>query len=155
MRVLKAGAGITLIDLERGAVVTIPKPTQTLNPVQFTFTLPLGQWWKVMSISFGLNMAGGAGTEQLIVTCSNGTQVIWAAAQLAAIPTAALNADVCFGLGHAHVNSGVGTAIIAPLPDVWSPPGAVVTVSDDIAVDSGNVVLPTLTALGAPPPLNE
>ena len=132
----------TLID-ENGRLITVAysslelKKDTAANDSDKSWTVPAGEYWKLLSLRAVLVSTAAAGNRQLCIEISDGTDVI-----LRIIPggtqAASLTRYYNFAIGMTHLTAFIdNTHITSPLPsELMLLPGYVVRVYDKTAIDA-------------------
>lgn len=131
-----------LLDVN-GRLITTPfsslelKSDAALNDSDKSWTVPAGEYWKILSLRAVLISTATAGNRQMCIEITDGTNVI-----LRIIPggnqAASLTRNYNFAIGMAHLTAFIDTThITSPLPsELILLPGYTIRVYDKAAVDA-------------------
>lgn len=141
----KDGSGTyyhNLLDSEGRLIITqqsiLELETEaTANDSDKSWTVPAGEYWKILSLLAVLVTTAVAGTRQLCIEITDGTNVIFRIIP-GGTQAASLTRNYNFAVGMTHLSAFIDTThITSPLPsELVLLPGYVIRVYDKAAVDA-------------------
>ena len=129
MKTWKAGSGVTKINTHQLVMLVVPAPNSQAATATAVWTLPEGIWWKVRQVRTNLDATNAtAAVDVNVIATKTGFPgyKVGLATTLAALT---FDGIITFGVSLvAYQSVPVGT-VNAALPDVWLPPGTIVTLT--------------------------